>query len=73
MNTSDLLNRIDELEIRSQFQEETIDALNSALTHQQQDILLLKEQIKLLAKRLKEQHQNSDSGINNVIEKPPHY
>lgn len=73
MNTSDLLNRIDELEIRSQFQEETIDALNSALTHQQQDILLLKEQIKLLAKRLEDQHQNSGSGINSVIEKPPHY
>ncbi|CUB04935.1 SlyX family protein [Marinomonas fungiae] len=73
MNTSDLLNRIDELEIRSQFQEETIDALNSALTYQQQDILLLKEQIKLLAKRLKDQDQNSDSGINSAIEKPPHY
>ncbi|SBS35039.1 Protein SlyX [Marinomonas aquimarina] len=73
MNTSDLLNRIDELEIRSQFQEETIDALNSALTHQQQDILLLKEQIKLLAKRLEDQRDNSSSGINGTIEKPPHY
>ncbi|MGB2064620.1 MAG: SlyX family protein, partial [Marinomonas gallaica] len=52
MNTSDLLNRIDELEIRNQFQEETIDALNNALTKQQQDILLLKEQIKLLAQRM---------------------
>lgn len=73
MNTSDLLNRIDELEIRSQFQEETIDALNSALTRQQQDILLLKEQIKLLAKRLEDQRDNSGSGINSSIEKPPHY
>lgn len=73
MNTSDLLNRVDELEIKSQFQEETIDQLNQALTHQQQDILLLKEQVRLLAKRLEDQRQNTDSGINNTIEKPPHY
>ena len=71
MNTSDLSNRIDELEIRNQFQEETIDELNHALTRQQQDILLLKEQIKLLAKRMGEQRQNS--GIDSTIEKPPHY
>lgn len=71
MNTSDLLNRIDELEIKSQFQDETIDALNQALIHQQQDILLLKEQIKLLAKRLENQRQNS--GINETVERPPHY
>ena len=73
MNTLDLLNKIDELEIKSQFQEETIDELNSALTRQQQDLLLLKEQVKLLAKRLEDQRQNSGSGINNAIEKPPHY
>lgn len=71
MNTSDLSNRIDELEIRNQFQEETIDELNKALTLQQQDILLLKEQIKLLAKRLEGQRQNF--GIDSSIEKPPHY
>ncbi|WP_067096278.1 MULTISPECIES: SlyX family protein [Marinomonas] len=71
MNTSDLLNRIDDLEIRNQFQEETIDALNNALTKQQQDILLLKEQIKLLAQRMGDQRQNS--GIDSAIEKPPHY
>ncbi|MBJ7550706.1 SlyX family protein [Marinomonas ostreistagni] len=73
MNTLDLLNKIDELEIKSQFQEETIDELNSALTRQQQDLLLLKEQVKLLAKRLEDQRQNSGSGINSAIEKPPHY
>lgn len=71
MNTSDLLNRIDELEIRTQFQEETIDALNQALTIQQQDILLMKEQIKLLAKQIENQRQQQ--GINETIERPPHY
>lgn len=71
MNTSDLQDRIDELEIRAQFQDETIDALNTALTHQQQDILLLKEQVKLLSRRLESQRQNT--GINDSIEKPPHY
>ncbi|MBM6551650.1 SlyX family protein [Marinomonas ostreistagni] len=71
MNTSDLQARIDELEIRAQFQDDTIDALNDALTHQQQDILLLQEQVKLLAKRLESQRQNF--GINDSAEKPPHY
>lgn len=71
MNTSDLQDKIDELEIRAHFQDETIDALNTALTYQQQDILLLKEQVKLLSRRMESQRQSN--GINDTIEKPPHY
>lgn len=72
MNTSDLLNRIDELEMKAQFQEETIDALNHALTVQQKDLLLLKEQLKLLSKQL-ESNRQQNSGINDAHERPPHY
>lgn len=72
MNTSELLNRIDELEMKSQFQEETIDALNQALTLQQKDLLLLKEQLKLIAKQL-ESNRQQNSGINDANERPPHY
>ncbi len=72
MNTSELLNRIDELEMKSQFQEETIDALNQALTLQQKDLLLLKEQLKLIAKQL-ESNRQQNSGINETNERPPHY
>lgn len=72
MNTSDLLNRIDELEMKAQFQEETIDALNHALTVQQKDLLLLKEQLKLISKQLESNRQQS-SGINETHERPPHY
>ncbi|MFD1382234.1 SlyX family protein [Rhodanobacter aciditrophus] len=72
MNTSELLNRIDELEMKSQFQEETIDDLNQALTLQQKDLLLLKEQLKLIAKQL-ESNRQQNSGINETNERPPHY
>ena len=52
MNTLELQSRIEELEMKSQFQEDTIDALNQALVTQQKDILLLKDQIRLLAKQI---------------------
>ncbi|MGP3372509.1 SlyX family protein, partial [Escherichia coli] len=37
MNTSQINQRIDELEFKLQFQEDTIDSLNQALISQQQD------------------------------------
>ena len=72
MNTSELQSRIDELEIKSQFQDDVIDSLNSALINQQKDILLLQEQVKLLAKQI-ETSKQQQQGISDIIERPPHY
>ena len=72
MNTLELQSRIDELEMKSQFQEDTIDALNQALVTQQKDILLLKDQIRLLAKQI-ETSKQQQQGIRDINERPPHY
>ncbi|TPE52843.1 SlyX family protein [Maribrevibacterium harenarium] len=72
MNTLELQSRIDELEMKSQFQEDTIDALNQALVTQQKDILLLKDQIRLLAKQI-ETAKQQQQGIRDINERPPHY
>ncbi|MCV2403826.1 SlyX family protein [Marinomonas sp. C2222] len=70
MNTSDIDQRIDELEIKLQFQEDTIDSLNQALIRQQKDILLMTEKFSLMSKQLESyrQQQSIHEG-----EKPPHY
>lgn len=70
MNTSDTDQRIDELEIKLQFQEDTIDSLNQALIRQQKDILLMTEKFHLMSKQLESfrQQQSIHEG-----EKPPHY
>ncbi|AEF55674.1 SlyX family protein [Marinomonas posidonica] len=70
MNTSQLNLRIDELEIKAQFQEETIDSLNQALIQQQKDMLILKEQLGLFAKQLETYRQQQSINDN---ETPPHY
>ena len=70
MNTSEINQRIDELEFKLQFQEDTIDALNQALISQQKDILLMKEKFTLVSKQLESyrQQQSITEG-----ERPPHY
>jgi SlyX protein len=70
MNTSQINQRIDELEFKLQFQEDTIDSLNQALITQQKDILLMKEKLLIIGKQLdsQRQQQNIQEG-----ERPPHY
>ena len=66
----------DLVEVQSQlaFQEDTITALNDALTLQQQEILKLRRQIELLKQRQDEQASSSDDMPGSVVsEKPPHY
>lgn len=70
MNTSQVNQRIDELEIKLQFQEDTIDSLNHALIQQQKDIMLLKEQLNLFSKQLESYRQQQSI---NDAERPPHY
>ena len=59
--------RLNELEARATFQEDTIEKLSKELSIQQKEIILLKEEIK----SLKESFEKNI--IEDITEKPPHY
>ena len=59
--------RLNELEARATFQEDTIEKLSKELSIQQKEIVLLKEEIK----SLKESFEKNI--IEDTAEKPPHY
>ena len=68
--TRALSERIDALEIRLSFQDETIETLNKTITAQWQQIDALTRQIANLNERLREAESHAP-GISN--EPPPHY
>ena len=59
--------RLNELEARATFQEDTIEKLSKELSIQQKEIILLKEEIKSLKESLEK------NIIVDTTEKPPHY
>lgn len=65
-----LSDRIDALEIRLAFQDETIEALNQTITAQWQQIDSLTRQVVALNERLQEAESN---GPGATDEPPPHY
>jgi SlyX protein len=62
--------RIDALEIRLAFQDETIETLNKTITAQWQQIDALTRQLAALNERLQEAEANAPGAAN---EPPPHY
>ena len=68
--TSTLSDRIDALEIRLSFQDETIETLNKTITAQWQQIDALTRQLAALNERLREAEANAPGATN---EPPPHY
>jgi SlyX protein len=68
--TNTLTDRIDALEIRLAFQDETIEALNKTITAQWQQIDALTRQIAGLNERLQEAENNAPGATD---EPPPHY
>jgi SlyX protein len=62
--------RIDALEIRLAFQDETIETLNKTITAQWQQIDALTRQVAALSERLQEAESNAPGAAN---EPPPHY
>lgn len=70
MNTSEIKDRLNELEFKAAYQEDMIDSLNQSLATQQQDILLLQEKLQLLGKLL-ESYRTQQAIIDN--QPPPHY
>ena len=65
-----LSERIDALETRLTYQDETIETLNATITAQWQQIDRLTRQVATLGERLQEAESNSGA-ISN--EPPPHY
>jgi SlyX protein len=64
-----LSDRIDMLETRLTFQDETIETLNKAITAQWQQIDALTRQVAALSERLQEAEANAPA----ANEQPPHY
>ena len=68
--TSRLDGRIDALETRLTFLDETIETLNSTITAQWKQIDTLTRQVAVLGDRLQEAENNAPGAAN---EPPPHY
>lgn len=62
--------RIDAMEIRLTYQDETIETLNATITAQWKQIDALTRQVASLGERLQEAESNSGAPTN---EPPPHY
>ncbi len=60
--------RINELESKNAFQEDSIERLSNELRKQQLEIVLLKEKLESFKNQI-----DADNIENNSIEKPPHY
>jgi uncharacterized coiled-coil protein SlyX len=69
-NAKNLSERIDLLETRLTFQDETIETLNKTITAQWQQIDALTRQLAALSERLQEAEANAPGPTN---EPPPHY
>jgi SlyX protein len=65
-----LSERIDVLETRLAFQDETIETLNNTITAQWQQIDALTRQVAILGERLRETETHARGATN---EPPPHY
>ena len=65
-----LNSRVDALEMRLMFQDETIETLNQTITEQWLKIDALTRQVSSLSERLQEAEANAPGAAN---EPPPHY
>jgi SlyX protein len=70
MGEKELSERIDALEERAMYQDETIEQLNATITAQWQQIDALARQLAALTERLQEAEANAPAPAN---ERPPHY
>ncbi|MGJ4891711.1 SlyX family protein [Bradyrhizobium sp. HKCCYLR20261] len=69
-SSEELGERIDRLEMRLTFQDDTIETLNQTITAQWREIDALKRQMALLIERLEDAQSNAEGPRN---EPPPHY
>ena len=65
--------RVDELESRLAWQDQTIDELNTAIAEQAMAITRLEDQLKLMSQRLKSVSEGQGGATPAGHEPPPHY
>ncbi|WP_367489844.1 SlyX family protein [Snodgrassella alvi] len=65
--------RIEELEIQSALQEETIQSLSDTIARLQQTLDLQQAQLRLLYQRLPDKADSNNEPFNPANEIPPHY
>ena len=68
--------RLISMESQLAFQDDLIEQLNQQVILQQQDLLMLQEQLRLMAQRFKELEQTSEQQGDQpsaTDERPPHY
>ena len=70
MSEKELAERVDALEARLTYQDETIEQLNQTITAQWKQIDTLTRQLAALTERLQEAEANAPAAAN---ERPPHY
>ena len=70
MSENDLSERVDALEARAMYQEETIEQLNATITAQWKQSDALTRQLAALTERMQEAEANVPAPAN---ERPPHY
>ncbi|MBM68411.1 MAG: SlyX protein [Haliea sp.] len=73
MKKKELLQMVEDLQSQVAFQEDALQALQAALTGQQQDLLVLRRQLQLLKERQDEQAAALDDARPEGREAPPHY
>ncbi|TNE64251.1 MAG: SlyX family protein [Alphaproteobacteria bacterium] len=66
-----LASRLDEVEIRIAFQQETIDSLNAVVTKQWAELEHLKRILGVLKERVSELEEGGPDDVPN--QRPPHY
>jgi SlyX protein len=71
MSEKDLGERIDALEARAMYQDDTIEQLNQTITAQWKQIDALTRQLAALSERLQQAEANAPAPAAN--ERPPHY
>ena len=74
---SDLQDQIIDLQTRLAYQEDTLNELNSVIAQQDQHILSLQEQMRVMIERFRDMSEaanaNPSSPASLLDERPPHY
>lgn len=65
--------RVEELEVRVAFQEDTLQTLNDELASQQQQIEQLQAMLQVVYRELKAAQEQQGQGATAASERPPHY
>jgi len=65
--------RLDELEIKMAFQEELVEALNTVVVRQQQELDLLQQQLRYLYRQIRDLKPEGEPSSTPEDDIPPHY